>query len=151
MSARRSQCGPFWILLPQGGRTRTSSSNTNAVGLRRRRASKRKPSSSCVSQNQQPKKAADSYGVWGALGAGSCSSVSWRSFLLPRLRELRSTSTSPSTLRGSAWMTKTCLHNGNLATTPATRCRLAWLPLQEYLVCLLHGLLKNGTGSLERC
>jgi predicted dithiol-disulfide oxidoreductase (DUF899 family) len=37
MSARWSRCGPSWTSLPVGGRTRTSRSNTNAVGLSCRR------------------------------------------------------------------------------------------------------------------
>src|SRR5262249_6950135 len=48
-------------------------------------------------------------------------------------------------------MTKVCSSNGSPATPLATRCRPAWLPLREYLVCLQHGPLKIGTGSLERC
>src|SRR6184192_1700228 len=42
MSGRWSQCGRSWILLPEGGRRRTSSSNTNAVGLGYRQIFKHK-------------------------------------------------------------------------------------------------------------
>src|SRR5262245_35173316 len=45
MSVRSSQCGLSWILLQEGGRTRTSRSSTNAVGLRCKRTSKRKATS----------------------------------------------------------------------------------------------------------
>src|SRR5262249_15926417 len=81
---------------------------------------------------------------------GSCSSVRWHSFLLPGLRGLHFTSISPSTPHGLAWMTKIYSSNGNRATTLATRCRQAWLPLQEYLVCLQPGPVNIGAGSLEQ-
>src|SRR5262245_46672400 len=45
MSVRSSQCGLSWILLQEGGRTRTSRSSTNAVGLRCKRTSERKATS----------------------------------------------------------------------------------------------------------
>src|SRR5262245_50086055 len=47
-------------------------------------------------------------------------------------------------------MMKAYSSNGSLATPLAIRCRQAWLPLQEYLVCLKHGPVEIGTGSLER-
>src|SRR5215831_7745546 len=78
------------------------------------------------------------------LGAVSCSSVSWHSFLPPHLRELHSILISPSIPRASAWTTKVSSSNGSLATTLATPCRQAWLRLQEYLVSLKHGPAKIG-------
>jgi hypothetical protein len=51
--------------------------------------------------------------------------------------------------RASGWTTIVYLSNGSLVTTLATRCKQVWLRLQEYSVCLQHGLAKIGTGSLE--
>src|SRR5262245_28176214 len=45
MSVRWSRCGLSWILPREGGRTRTSRSITNAIGLRCKRTSKRKATS----------------------------------------------------------------------------------------------------------
>jgi hypothetical protein len=72
------RCGPSWTSLPEGGRTRTSSSNTNAAGLKRRRILNKnfetarlrigalsKPAQSC--QRSQP---------WNRNGDSSCGASS---------------------------------------------------------------------------
>src|SRR5262249_5591379 len=86
-----------------------------------------------------------------ASGAALCSSVNWHSSLARRLLVLLSTSISPSIPRALVWTTKIYLSNGSLATPLVTRCRQAWLPVQEYSACLPRGLVKIGAGSLERC